>query len=121
MKPLLERLSIWERCADGQDNHIRLIGTLATEIFEKDPSGQRISEAFPSRWADLFNQSNGRLYDEMRPLYISYNLAQMGREHVVVEQLALPLRHGGTEAELSIHAFARLPSASGQPIPETAL
>jgi len=121
MKPLLERLSIWERCANGEDNRIRLIGTLATEIFEKDPSGRLISEAYPRRWADLFNRSNDRLYDEMRPLYISYDLAQMGREHVVIEQLVLPLRRSGTVAELSIHVFARMPPAIDEPISSQAL
>ena len=115
MKPLLERLSIWERCSDGEDNLIRLIGTLAAEIFERDPSGMRISACFPSSWADLLNRSNACLYDKMQPLYASYNLAPMGRGHVGIEHLALPLRRGGSRAELSLHAFARLPSLAARP------
>jgi len=114
MKPLLERLSIWERCPKGRDNRIRLIGTLAAELFDHDPSGRRISEVLPAEWVQMHMRLNHALYEEKRPLYLTYNLTPLGRPHVMVEHLALPLRRAGSKAELSIHVFARIPSRSDQ-------
>lgn len=113
MKSLLERIAIWERTDDGRDNRIRLMGTLVAGLFDRDPSGERVTAVFPETWVEAFGRISDELYGSKRPAYLCYSLAPLGRSHAKLEHLALPLRRNGGEAVMSLHVFARIPPVPG--------
>jgi len=113
IKSLLERVSIFERTADGTDSTIRLMGSLIADLFGSDPSGASIGQVFPADWAETFNGLNERLYDEKRAIYLYYSLEPLGRSYAMLEHLALPLRRDGDAAEMAISVFSRVPPVPG--------
>ncbi len=80
----------------GADFRVRLIGTRIVSHYGRDSTGRRISEMT----SGIYLEAIVRLFrDTMRarqPVYSVTNYLHPERDHLLVERLNLPLRHGGT-------------------------
>ncbi len=108
LKEMLPFLTIWELVPEKGFAHVRLAGTRVTDLLMRETTGRTSIEAFPEEWTALFRANRTLFYEEQRPIWLHINLAPVGRGHIDVEFLMLPLRREGRKAGMGIGVFAPL-------------
>ncbi|SDD52620.1 PAS domain-containing protein [Kordiimonas lacus] len=89
MKSFLTNVYIVDVLDSGKDFRIRLFGTGVSDMLKQDFTGVTLSETPPElHWrGDVYRLA----YERRAPVFYLFELIPFGREHVITENVLLPL------------------------------
>lgn len=108
LKDLLPYLVMWDYVPGKRTARIRLAGTQVVDLLPFEPTGRETAQMLPPEWISLFRAHVPQFYGEQRPMCYHLSMSPVGRPHVAIELLMLPLRRDGELATMGLATFDRL-------------
>ena len=105
VKDLLPYLIMWDYVPGKRTARIRLAGTQVVDLLPFEPTGRETAQMLPGEWIALFRAHVPQFYGEQRPMSYHLSMSPVGRPHIAIELLMLPLRREGELATMGLAFF----------------